>query len=31
VFYLKYHGYCRYFPLWALAAYRNGARTGTTH
>ena len=28
VFYLKYHGYCRYFPLWALAAYRNGARTG---
>jgi squalene-hopene/tetraprenyl-beta-curcumene cyclase len=31
VFYLKYHGYCRYFPLWALAAYRNAARTGTTH
>jgi squalene-hopene/tetraprenyl-beta-curcumene cyclase len=23
VFYLKYHGYCAYFPLWALAAYRN--------
>ena len=22
VFYLKYHGYSRYFPLWALAAYR---------
>jgi squalene-hopene/tetraprenyl-beta-curcumene cyclase len=22
VFYLKYHGYCAYFPLWALAAYR---------
>lgn len=23
VFYLKYHGYTRYFPLWALARYRN--------
>ena len=23
VFYLKYHGYSRYFPLWALARYRN--------
>lgn len=22
VFYLKYHGYTRYFPLWALARYR---------
>ncbi len=22
VFYLKYHGYCAYFPLWALACYR---------
>ncbi len=22
VFYLKYHGYARYFPLWALACYR---------
>ncbi|HKL50583.1 MAG TPA: squalene--hopene cyclase, partial [Wenzhouxiangellaceae bacterium] len=22
VFYLKYHGYSRYFPLWALAAAR---------
>jgi squalene-hopene/tetraprenyl-beta-curcumene cyclase len=22
VFYLKYHGYCKYFPLWALARYR---------
>lgn len=22
VFYLKYHGYTRYFPLWALACYR---------
>ncbi|WP_297444722.1 prenyltransferase/squalene oxidase repeat-containing protein, partial [Acidiferrobacter sp.] len=25
VFYLKYHGYARYFPLWALACYRNRA------
>ena len=23
VFYLKYHGYNKYFPLWALARYRN--------
>jgi squalene-hopene/tetraprenyl-beta-curcumene cyclase len=23
VFYLKYHGYARYFPLWALGRYRN--------
>lgn len=23
VFYLKYHGYTHYFPLWALARYRN--------
>lgn len=23
VFYLKYHGYAKYFPLWALARYRN--------
>ena len=23
VFYLRYHGYSAYFPLWALAAYRN--------
>ncbi len=23
VFYLTYHGYSRYFPLWALARYRN--------
>ena len=29
VFYLKYHGYCAYFPLWALAAYRTLSRTGT--
>jgi len=31
VFYLRYHGYCAYFPLWALAAYRTLARLGTTH
>jgi squalene-hopene/tetraprenyl-beta-curcumene cyclase len=23
VFYLRYHGYRRYFPLWAMARYRN--------
>lgn len=27
VFYLKYHGYTKYFPLWALARYRNLATT----
>ena len=26
VFYLKYHGYNKYFPLWALARYRNELR-----
>jgi squalene-hopene/tetraprenyl-beta-curcumene cyclase len=31
VFYLKYHGYSAYFPLWALAAYRSLARSGGTH
>jgi squalene-hopene/tetraprenyl-beta-curcumene cyclase len=31
VFYLKYHGYCAYFPLWALAAYRNLTSSGTSH
>jgi squalene-hopene/tetraprenyl-beta-curcumene cyclase len=31
VFYLKYHGYCAYFPLWALAAYRNLCRSGAAH
>jgi squalene-hopene/tetraprenyl-beta-curcumene cyclase len=29
VFFLKYHGYSRYFPLWALARYRNGLRSAT--
>jgi squalene-hopene/tetraprenyl-beta-curcumene cyclase len=31
VFYLKYHGYCAYFPLWALAAYRTLTRLGPPH
>jgi squalene-hopene/tetraprenyl-beta-curcumene cyclase len=31
VFYLKYHGYSGYFPLWALAAYRSHLRRGPTH
>jgi squalene-hopene/tetraprenyl-beta-curcumene cyclase len=31
VFYLKYHGYTKFFPLWALAAYRSLMRGGTTH
>jgi squalene-hopene/tetraprenyl-beta-curcumene cyclase len=33
VFYLKYHGYCAYFPFWALALYRNqsAARPRTAH
>jgi squalene-hopene/tetraprenyl-beta-curcumene cyclase len=26
VFYLRYHGYSHYFPLWALSAYRNARR-----
>lgn len=32
VFYLRYHGYSAYFPLWALARYRNllGANQATT-
>jgi squalene-hopene/tetraprenyl-beta-curcumene cyclase len=31
VFYLRYHGYSGYFPLWALAAYRTLSRRGTPH
>jgi squalene-hopene/tetraprenyl-beta-curcumene cyclase len=23
VFYLRYHGYRKFFPLWAMARYRN--------
>jgi squalene-hopene/tetraprenyl-beta-curcumene cyclase len=31
VFYLRYHGYSKFFPLWALARYRNlkAANTAT--
>jgi squalene-hopene/tetraprenyl-beta-curcumene cyclase len=31
VFYLRYHGYAKFFPLWALARYRNlkAANTNT--
>jgi squalene-hopene/tetraprenyl-beta-curcumene cyclase len=28
VFYLRYHGYAKYFPLWALARYRNLSESG---
>ena len=31
VFYLRYHGYGAYFPLWALAAYRSRLRRGNIH
>ncbi len=31
VFYLRYHGYCAYFPLWALADYRSLTRRGIAH
>jgi squalene-hopene/tetraprenyl-beta-curcumene cyclase len=31
VFYLRYHGYSAYFPLWALAAYRTLTRRGPTN
>jgi squalene-hopene/tetraprenyl-beta-curcumene cyclase len=29
VFYLRYHGYSKYFPLWAMARYRN-LKSGNT-
>jgi squalene-hopene/tetraprenyl-beta-curcumene cyclase len=29
VFYLRYFGYAHYFPLWALARYRNLTRSNT--
>jgi squalene-hopene/tetraprenyl-beta-curcumene cyclase len=29
VFYLRYHGYSKFFPLWALARYRNLRRGNT--
>jgi squalene-hopene/tetraprenyl-beta-curcumene cyclase len=28
VFYLRYHGYFKYFPIWALSMYRNVKMTG---
>jgi squalene-hopene/tetraprenyl-beta-curcumene cyclase len=28
VFYLRYHGYSKYFPLWAMARYRNVKQRG---
>ena len=28
VFYLRYHGYAKFFPLWALARYRNLTQSG---
>jgi squalene-hopene/tetraprenyl-beta-curcumene cyclase len=31
VFYLRYHGYPKYFPLWALARYRNLTRANSLH
>ena len=30
VFYLRYHGYSKYFPAWALAMYRNVRMYGQT-
>ncbi|MDE2579605.1 MAG: squalene--hopene cyclase [Hyphomicrobiales bacterium] len=29
VFYLRYHGYAKFFPLWALARYRNLRRSNS--
>ncbi|KQQ35700.1 squalene--hopene cyclase [Methylobacterium sp. Leaf125] len=29
VFYLRYHGYPKFFPLWAMARYRNLQRSNT--
>jgi squalene-hopene/tetraprenyl-beta-curcumene cyclase len=31
VFYLRYHGYPKYFPLWAMARYRNLKRSNSKH
>jgi squalene-hopene/tetraprenyl-beta-curcumene cyclase len=31
VFYLRYHGYPAYFPLWAVARYRNLKRSNAAH
>jgi len=29
VFYLRYHGYSKFFPLWAMARYRNLQRANS--
>ena len=29
IFYLRYHGYSAYFPVWALARYRNLMRSNS--
>ena len=31
VFYLRYHGYSKFFPLWALARYRNLRDSNSRH
>lgn len=31
VFYLRYHGYGKFFPLWALARYRNLQHANSNH
>jgi squalene-hopene/tetraprenyl-beta-curcumene cyclase len=31
VFYLRYHGYPKFFPLWAIARYRNLKRANDRH
>jgi squalene-hopene/tetraprenyl-beta-curcumene cyclase len=31
VFYLRYHGYAKFFPLWALARYRNLTQSSERH
>jgi squalene-hopene/tetraprenyl-beta-curcumene cyclase len=30
VFFLRYHGYAKFFPVWALARYRSYSRTGAS-
>jgi squalene-hopene/tetraprenyl-beta-curcumene cyclase len=29
IFYLRYHGYSKFFPLWAMARYRNLKRANS--
>ncbi len=31
VFYLRYHGYAKFFPLWAMARYRNLKKGNSRH